>query len=72
MAVGLLGGQRELAKQDSLLIVSLVQLQETSFLWKQQWKHKHWSEWKKLDPWLSETVVAKISWLYPKKAQGEK
>lgn len=72
MAGGLLGGHRELAEQDSLLIVSLVQLQEASFLWKQQWKHKHWSEWKKLDPWRSETAIAKIPWLYPKKTQSEK
>lgn len=32
-----------LSEQD--LIVSLVQLQETSFLWKQQWEYKPWSEW---------------------------
>lgn len=68
----LLGEWRELTMQGLLLIVSLVQLQETSFLWKQQWKYKHWSEWKKLDSWLSEAVIAETSWLYPKKVPGEK
>lgn len=73
MLGGLLGGQRELTTEQSLfLIVSLVQLQETSFLRKQQWKHEHRSEWKKLDSWLTETAVAKISWLYPEKTEGEK